>query len=68
MPKEDLNGYWTNKENPNIYVFVEKTFKKGYVTGFQYEKLSNGGEKIFYPGIKLTHDELKEQYERGLNK
>jgi hypothetical protein len=66
MAKERLHGYWTSKENPNIYVFVEKVYKAGYVTGVMYERLEGGGEKIFFPGLKCTHEELLEKYERGL--
>jgi hypothetical protein len=68
VPKESLNGYWTNKSNSNIYVFIEKTFKKGYVTGFEYEKLSDGGEKIFAGGFNCTVEDLKEHFERGLKR
>jgi hypothetical protein len=64
MSKPRLHGYWVNKENPNITVFVEKVYKAGYVTGFKYEKLPDGGELI-YPPFKVTWDELQEKFERG---
>jgi hypothetical protein len=62
---KSLNGYWTNKADKNCYVYVERVFKKGYVTGFSYLKVSDG-EVISQ--LKITHEELQEQYERGLNK
>ncbi|MDW8515098.1 hypothetical protein [Priestia flexa] len=65
MKKGSLNGYWTSKEDKNRYVFVERVFKKGYVTGFSYLKVADG-EVI--SSLKITHDELQEQYEKGLKR
>jgi hypothetical protein len=59
MPKKTLNGYWTSKENKNLTVYVERVFKKGYVTGFSYLK-TDKGEVI--GRLKCSHDELKENY------
>lgn len=65
MPKQKLNGYWTNKANPDMYIFVEKVFKKGYVTGFKYSKNAEGKEVIHLDGLKITHEELERDYERN---
>lgn len=58
--KEKLNGYWVEKENPDNYIYVEKVFKKGYVTALSYFKVND--KEVIGPTIKLTHKELKEKY------
>jgi hypothetical protein len=61
---KSLNGYWTSKIDPNRYIYVERVFKKGYVTGFSYLKIAKG-EVV--GALKITHEELQRDYERGLN-
>ncbi|UYL93917.1 hypothetical protein PK21_gp74 [Geobacillus phage vB_GthS_PK2.1] len=56
-----LNGYWTSKTDPNVTVYVEKVYKKGYVTGFKYKKMPFGE---VHSRFKATFDELLKQYER----
>lgn len=66
MPKS-LNGYWTCKADNNRYIYVEKTFKKGYVTGFSYLSV-DGKTVISTTPLKITHEELQNQYEKELKK
>ncbi|AQY55094.1 hypothetical protein [Geobacillus phage TP-84] len=56
-----LNGYWISKTDPNVTVYVEKVYKKGYVTGFKYMKVADGE---IHSRFKATFDELLDQYER----
>jgi hypothetical protein len=56
-----LNGYWVKKDDENETVYVEKVFKKGYVTGFKYLSTPAG---TIHSQFKITHDELLEQYNR----
>lgn len=59
MGKEKLNGYWTKKFGGH-YVYIERVYKQGYVTGFKYWKNDEGHQ--IQGQIRLTHDELKENY------
>jgi len=61
MTKQKLNGYWVSKSDPNVYIYVDRVYKKGYVTGFWYKKIPEG--ELASP-LKITHEELLEQYER----
>lgn len=56
-----LNGYWVNKDNEQETVYVEKVFKKGYVTGFGYLTTEKGQ---IHSQFKATHEELQRQYNR----
>lgn len=58
-----LNGRWIKKSDPNVTVFVEKVFKKGYVTGFTYIKI-NGVEHMSMNPLKISHEELQNEYEQ----
>lgn len=57
-----LNGRWVNKADSNITVFVEKVFKKGYVTGFIYTKTPEGE---IHGQMKMSQEELLDNYERA---
>lgn len=61
---KSLNGYWTSVIDPCRYIYVERVFKKGYVTGFSYLRLGEGKEVV--GALKITHEELQRDYERGL--
>lgn len=61
MPKETLNGYWVKKDDPSVTIYVERVFKKGYVTGFKYT--DEMGSTVIGQ-LKISHEELLEQYER----
>jgi hypothetical protein len=60
---KSLNGYWIKKADPNIKIFVEKVFKKGYVTGFEYITI-NGVEYPSMTPLRISHEELKSEYEQ----
>lgn len=61
MAKERLNGYWYHKEYPKVYVYVDRVYKAGYVTGVHYEK-TDGGEVA--SELRVTHELLKALYKR----
>jgi hypothetical protein len=58
---KSLNGYWQSKTDPAVTVYVEKVFKKGYVTGFHYRKVSDG---TVHAPLKISHEELQRDYTR----
>lgn len=58
MAKERLNGYWTRKYGGH-YVFVDRVYKKGYVTGRKYYKTDEGE---VMGDFRATHEELKRDY------
>jgi hypothetical protein len=58
---KSLNGYWNSKKEENVEIYVEKVFKKGYVTGFHYRKVSDG---VVHSPLKITHEELERDYTR----
>lgn len=61
MAKQKLNGYWVSKTDPDVTIYVDRVYKKGYVTGFRYKKIPEGE---LASQLKITHEELLEQYER----
>lgn len=64
MAKERLNGYWTSKADKAVYIFVEKVYKKGYVTGLTYRRTDDG--EVFLPPFKMLTEELTSGYVQGL--
>ena len=60
---EKLNGMWERKNDPADYIRVERVYKKGYVTGFQYFN-RDGQEVISTTPVRMTTEELKERYQR----
>lgn len=61
MTKQRLNGYWVDKIDPDVTIFVEKVFKAGHVTGFKYTKTPKG---TVHSELKISHEELQRVYER----
>lgn len=69
MAKQSLHGYWTSKEDPNVYIVVDKVYKKGYVTGFRYEKIPvQDGYGEVASQLRITQEELLSNYEKGLRR
>ena len=58
---KSLNGYWVNKADKSISLYVERVYKKGYVTGFKYHKIAGA---TVHSQFKATHEELQNDYER----
>lgn len=65
MAKKSFNGYWTAKDG-SAYVFIDRTYKAGYVTGIRYFK-RDGKEIIDMQPFKRTYDEMLAEYEKGMN-
>jgi hypothetical protein len=59
---KSLNGRWYSITDPAVSLFIDKTYKKGYVTGFKYRKLKDGGE--IHAQYKGTYEELQTYYTR----
>jgi hypothetical protein len=64
MKPKRLNGYWTAKDG-SCYIFVEKVFKAGHVTGFRYFRI-DGREVIDMNPFKVSQEELVRDYEKGM--
>lgn len=64
MKPKKFNGYWTKKDGSE-YIFVEKTFKAGYVTGIRYFK-RDGKEIISMIPVKETFEDLLSGYTKGM--
>lgn len=56
-----LNGRWIKKDDRNVEVVIEKVYKKGYVTGYQYERIGSG---MVHSPFKTSHDVLQAQYKQ----
>ncbi|QNR70374.1 hypothetical protein IAQ67_28885 (plasmid) [Paenibacillus peoriae] len=65
MAKEKLNGYWIKNDDPNVTVYVDKVFKKGYVIGFMYRK-AELGEVV--SRFKVENKELINNYTKKVYK
>ncbi|ERH59206.1 MULTISPECIES: hypothetical protein [Bacillus amyloliquefaciens group] len=59
MAKTRLNGYWDNRLDANETVYVDRVYKKGYVTGFKY--LQVGEHEVISP-FRATYEELEGKF------
>ncbi|AQS44192.1 hypothetical protein LSG23_09390 [Bacillus velezensis] len=61
MAKSRLNGYWDNRLDANETVYVDRVYKKGYVTGFKYLQV---GEREVTSPFRATYEELEGNYNK----
>ena len=57
------NGRWKSKTDPTVTLVIEKTYKKGYVTGFSYCTLPDG--RRVHGKVKLTFSEIEQDFRRS---
>lgn len=62
---KSLNGRWYSKTDPAVSLAIEKTYKKGYVTGFKYTTYPHkNGNRIVHEKFRAEYKEIEAGYTR----